>query len=202
MKVNKMILPLAVALVAMIAMTGCKKGVPKTTKLFGMPAARVGDPDPNINTQGLPGGENPNGQSVNRDPLHPEHISTTPKRLEDYIQNREALAAYTVHFKYDSYVVKDNEQTKLAAVAQQLANDMSASLLIEGNCDERGTDEYNRTLGEHRALALREALQKNGVDAGRVITISYGRDRPVDTGHSEAAHAKNRRGDFVLLHPK
>ena len=117
-------------------------------------------------------------------------------------QDRAALAPFTVHFKYDSYVVQDNEQSKLASVAQALSSDMNAKLLIEGNCDERGTDEYNRTLGEHRALALREALQKNGLDAGRVRTISYGRDKPVDTGHTEAAHAKNRRGDFVLLHPK
>ena len=199
MKVNKMILPLAVALVAMIAMTGCKKGVPKTTKLFGMRAAQAGDIPPGPTIPFDPN-ETPRSGEIPRGPgVLPTSTEFDPSTMN---QDRAALAPFTVHFKYDSYVVQDNEQSKLAAVAQALSSDMNAKLLIEGNCDERGTDEYNRTLGEHRALALREALQKNGLDAGRVRTISYGRDKPVDTGHTEAAHAKNRRGDFVLLHPK
>ncbi len=78
----------------------------------------------------------------------------------------------------------------------------NAKLLIEGHCDERGTEEYNRSLGERRALALREALAKDGVDAGRIRTISYGKDQPEDAGHDEAAWNKNRRGVFVLCHPK
>ena len=72
---------------------------------------------------------------------------------------------------------------------------------MEGNCDERGTAEYNRSLGERRSLAAREELVGLGIDASRVDTISYGKDRPVDTGHSEESHAKNRRDDFVLLAP-
>ena len=200
MKVNKLILPLALALVAMIATTGCKKGTPKTTKLFGMRAAQAGDIGPGGTVPGEGGGT---GSTTGIVPDGQGRIPAAEGwRVEDMIKDTAALAPYTVHFKYDSYVVQDNEQSKLASVAQALSSDMNAKLLIEGNCDERGTDEYNRTLGEHRALALREALQKNGLDAGRVRTISYGRDKPVDTGHTEAAHAKNRRGDFVLLHPK
>ena len=83
-----------------------------------------------------------------------------------------------------------------------LSADASAKLLIEGNCDERGTQEYNRSLGERRALAAREALAKMGIDPSRVRTISYGKDKPVDPDNNEAAWAKNRRDDFVLLHPK
>jgi outer membrane protein OmpA-like peptidoglycan-associated protein len=60
-------------------------------------------------------------------------------------------------------------------------------LLIEGNCDERGTEEYNRALGERRALAAREALAKAGVSPDRIRTISYGKDKPVDPGHDESA---------------
>ena len=78
----------------------------------------------------------------------------------------------------------------------------TTKLLIEGNCDERGTEEYNRALGERRALAAREALAKLGIDPMRIRTISYGKDKPADPGHDEAAWAKNRRDDFVLLHPK
>jgi peptidoglycan-associated lipoprotein len=75
-------------------------------------------------------------------------------------------------------------------------------LRIEGHCDERGTEEYNRALGERRALAAREylVLQK-GLDASLVDTISYGEDRPADTGHNEAAWSKNRRDEFILLKP-
>ncbi len=75
-------------------------------------------------------------------------------------------------------------------------------LIIEGNCDERGTEEYNRSLGERRALALREALSNAGIDPQRIRTISYGKDKPADPGHDESAWAKNRRGDFVLCHRK
>jgi peptidoglycan-associated lipoprotein len=107
-----------------------------------------------------------------------------------------------VHFKYDSAAVQKSEQANLEAVAQALAGDMSAKLLIEGDCDERGTEEYNRALGERRALALREALAKLGLDPMRVRTVSYGKDKPADTGHDESAWSKNRRGEFILLHPK
>ncbi|HEX4349900.1 MAG TPA: OmpA family protein [Verrucomicrobiae bacterium] len=115
--------------------------------------------------------------------------------------DREKLAAYTVHFKFDSAVVEDSEQANIASVAQALM-DQNLKLLIEGHCDERGTEEYNRSLGERRALALREALAKAGVDAGRIRTISYGKDQPVDAGHDEAAWSKNRRGQFDLCTPK
>ena len=113
-----------------------------------------------------------------------------------------ALAAYTVHFDYDSSAVKKSEHANLQSVASVLSSDASTKLLIEGNCDERGTEEYNRALGERRALALREALAKLGIDPLRVRTISYGKDKPADPGHDESAWAKNRRGDFILLHPK
>ncbi len=81
-------------------------------------------------------------------------------------------------------------------MAAALRSDANAKLLIEGNCDERGTEEYNRSLGERRALAAREALAKLGVDPTRIRTISYGKDKPVDPGHDEAAWAKNRRDDL------
>ena len=83
-----------------------------------------------------------------------------------------------------------------------LAADPNTKLLIEGHCDERGTEEYNRALGERRALAAREALAKMGVDPMRVFTRSYGKDKPMDMGHEEGAWTKNRRDEFVLLHPK
>jgi len=82
-----------------------------------------------------------------------------------------------------------------------LKSDSSTKLLIEGNCDERGTEEYNRALGERRADAARNALVKAGISPDRIMTKSFGKDNPADPGHDESAWQKNRRDDFVLLHP-
>ena len=200
MKLNKMALPLVLALTAMLATTGCRHGFNgKVTNLPGQRAGQVGD---NNGTGTIPSAppidNNPPPFAQNQTP------GTTPTsefNLDNYNQDRSALANYTVHFKFDSAVVQDNEQANIASVAQALS-DPSLKLLIEGHCDERGTEEYNRSLGERRALALREALAKNNVDPMRVKTISYGKDKPVDPGHDEAAWSKNRRGEFILLHPK
>ena len=73
---------------------------------------------------------------------------------------------------------------------------------MEGNCDERGTEKYNLSLGERRALAVREYLANLGVDSRRVVTVTYGAAKPVDPGHNESAWKKNRRGELILLTPK
>jgi len=116
-------------------------------------------------------------------------------------EDASALQADTVHFDFDSSVVKASERPKLSAVADFLKANSADAVKIEGHCDERGTEEYNRALGERRALALREALVGMGVDATRVDTLSYGKDRPEDPGHDAAAWQKNRRGVFIVLTP-
>ena len=74
-------------------------------------------------------------------------------------------------------------------------------MAVEGHCDERGTEEYNRSLSERRALSIRERLVNLGVSASRVTTEAFGEDKPADLGHDEAAWSKNRRGEFILLVP-
>ena len=103
-----------------------------------------------------------------------------------------------VMFDYDSARIKPSESSKLEAVAAFMKSN-PGKLVIEGHCDERGTAEYNRALGERRAIAAREELVKLGVDASRISTISYGKDRPADMGHDESAWAKNRRCEFVVV---
>jgi peptidoglycan-associated lipoprotein len=71
-------------------------------------------------------------------------------------------------------------------------------ITIEGHCDERGTKAYNLALGEKRANAAKDYLVAMGVNASRISTVSYGKERPFDSGHSEAAWAKNRRAHFVV----
>ena len=205
MKLNKIIFPLALALTALLATTGCKKG------FNGKPTPLPGHPAP-VSDTGGPGSTLPPGGLVPGEgtPIPGTGLGTKtgggelPEnwRPEDMNQDREALKAYIVHFKFDSAVVQDKEQANVASVAQALTSDQTVKLLIEGHCDERGTEEYNRSLGERRALALREALAKAGIDPMRIRTISYGKDKPADPGHDESAWSKNRRGEFVLLHPK
>jgi peptidoglycan-associated lipoprotein len=198
MKMSKLIYPLVFALAITLATTGCKHAPGKVTVLPGQ-------------NSGIVGGDNNSGTLPNTPPINPmDNPNSQPGPIpladnslfDGMIKDPAALAAYTVHFAYDSAAVKSSEEANVQSVASALSSDTSTKLLIEGNCDERGTEEYNRSLGERRALALREALAKLGVDPSRVRTISYGKDKPADPGHDESAWAKNRRGDFILLHPK
>ena len=117
--------------------------------------------------------------------------------------DREAFRNETVYFDFDRFAVKASEAGKLEKIADYFKQKQNSAnkLRVEGNCDERGTEEYNRSLGERRALSTREFLIKLGVGADRITTISYGEDKPADLGHDEAAWAKNRRAEFVLLKP-
>jgi peptidoglycan-associated lipoprotein len=114
-------------------------------------------------------------------------------------EDRETLKSDTVYFEYDRSVVKGSGLASIGAVADYLKSHADNDLVVEGHCDERGTEEYNRALGERRALAIRERLINLGIAGSRITTISYGKDRPAELGHDEASWAKNRRGEFVLL---
>ena len=112
----------------------------------------------------------------------------------------ETFHAQIVHFELDKAVVKSTEISKVEAVAARMKAEFKGKgLRIEGHCDERGTEEYNRSLGERRALAIREALLQMGLAPNMVVTLSFGEDKPVDPGHNEGAWKKNRRGEFILL---
>lgn len=105
----------------------------------------------------------------------------------------------TVYYEFDSYTLTAESRTALKANAQWLTDNPNATIQIEGHCDERGTTEYNMALGERRAAAAKDYMQKLGVDASRISVISYGEERPQDSSSSESAWAKNRRAQFVLL---
>lgn len=209
MKQNKIVLPLVLALTALIATTGCRKGFSGKNEV--MPGerpvvAQVPEQPPTL----PPGTPVPPTEPATPIPFNPppppsqpnQPIPTADVPIDQMNQDRDKLAAFMVHFKFDSAVVQDKEQANITSVAQALTADPNAKLLIEGHCDERGTEEYNRALGERRALALREALAKLGISPDRIRTISYGKDKPIDPGHNEAAWAKNRRGEFVYCTPK
>ena len=97
-----------------------------------------------------------------------------------------------VYFDYDSYSVKGDAGSALGAQAGWLKRYPAVQVRIEGNCDERGTQEYNLALGARRANAVREYLVAHGVDAGRITTVSFGKEKPIDSGAGDAADQHNR----------
>ena len=100
----------------------------------------------------------------------------------------------TVHFEYNAYDIMEGDKSTLQRQASWLAKYPSVRVTIEGNCDERGTREYNLALGARRANAVKEYLVSLGVSNGRIETISYGKERPMCTDSSESCYAQNRRG--------
>jgi peptidoglycan-associated lipoprotein len=109
------------------------------------------------------------------------------------------LAFEPVYFTLDSYSLPPNEIAKITLVGQHLNATPNHVLIVEGNCDERGSDEYNLSLGENRALAVRSFLVNMGVSADRIQTISFGEEKPAVVGNDESAWSLNRRGEFALF---
>jgi peptidoglycan-associated lipoprotein len=108
-----------------------------------------------------------------------------------------AELADAIHFEYNRADLRPAEQAKLDRKFQLLQAHPRLEIQIAGNCDERGSVEYNLALGERRAAAAKRYLVAHGIAAGRVGVVSYGEERPVDPGHTEAAWARNRRDDFT-----
>ncbi len=126
-------------------------------------------------------------------PAPPVEQQPTPAPPE--VTNADLKPAF---FDFDSYALRDDARKALDTDAQLLRDHSNLSVTIEGHCDERGTAEYNQALGERRAQAARDYLVAAGADASRIQIISYGKERPFDSGHDEQAWAQNRRAHVVL----
>jgi peptidoglycan-associated lipoprotein len=103
-----------------------------------------------------------------------------------------------IFFDFDKFDLNPESTETLNGLAALLKTTADIKVKIEGNCDERGTIEYNLALGDRRAKAAMDYLTAQGIDAARLTTISYGKEKPADPGHNEEAWAKNRRDEFVL----
>lgn len=103
-----------------------------------------------------------------------------------------------LYFSYDNAQIDPAERGKLSAVASYLNENPGAGLIVEGHCDERGSNEYNLSLSERRALAVRAELTAMGIDGGRITTRGCGEEVPVAAGHDESAWSLNRRAEFIL----
>lgn len=183
--------------------TGCKKQAKNITPI-GSSGVRPGGGSelgsPITSRNGLTGASVTPGTGATGQPLY-ETGPGSPNL--DANEDRDTLGQNTIYFDFDRSAIKPSEQPKLDQVATYLKNTPGVQLRAEGNCDERGTEEYNRALGERRALASFEYLmQKHGIESARITTVSYGEDKPVSLEKTEEGYAKNRRVDFVILKPR
>ena len=108
---------------------------------------------------------------------------------------------YPVYFALDEYQLSEEDTLRLTSLAEQMLRPENSHLRlrIEGHCDDRGTREYNFALGERRAASVARFLKIKGLEASRIHTISYGKERPVAFGTSEAIRAQNRRAQMIIL---
>lgn len=132
----------------------------------------------------------------------PESQSTSDPGLaaRDSLQGSSessGIALRTVYFDFDVYALRADAKQSLEQNANTLRQSPDLRIEIQGNCDERGSTEYNLALGQKRAEAARKYLVALGIDTSRIDTISFGEENPAVRGHNETAWAKNRRDDFV-----
>jgi len=182
---NKCRLPLLIALTFVLAACGDEKNA-NYTGMGGdngaLPNGGVDTLNPNDASSGIPpsprGNFNPNDA--------------------DY----QTLAEDTIYFDFDKSTISGDQRAKLQAVSDWFKANPGDSLFLAGHADKRGTPEYNRALGERRALAVREYLVGLGLPAASLYTNSYGSDRPAVDGDTEEAYAKNRRVEIGVIAPK
>ncbi len=110
---------------------------------------------------------------------------------------RSILSKRSVFFDFDSYAVKDDYRPLIDAHGKYLQAHRSARMTIQGNCDERGSREYNIALGQRRADAVKRMMLLDGATDQQIETVSFGKEKPRNPGHDEGAWAENRRDDFV-----
>ena len=174
MNIRKGMAPGVLALAIAVSLSACAKKPPKALPPEPAPAVTQAPPPPPAEPQG---------------PI--------PGSAADFVA--QMMGKDTIHFALDKYTVAPEDMASLQAQAQWLLKYPSKKATIEGHCDERGTREYNLALGERRATAAKNYLVSLGVDASRLTTISYGKERPVDPASTEEAWAKNRRAVTVAI---
>lgn len=125
-----------------------------------------------------------------------EEIEEEP--VEPVVEEVEPIVLADIFFDYDKFKIKKEYEPVLTNNAEMLLNNPEVTLLIEGHCDERGTNEYNLALGEKRAKAVMDFYVTYGIDSGRLSMVSFGEERPFARGSDEAAWAKNRRAHMVV----
>lgn len=109
---------------------------------------------------------------------------------------KQSIEHVVTHFDFDKSDVRSQDEAALNDFVN--AAPANSTVVVEGHCDERGTRDYNLSLGERRANAVKTYLKDNGMSSGDIQTISYGKEKPIDQGHNKEALAKNRRAEVIL----
>jgi len=131
-----------------------------------------------------------------KEPMLSEEEIFMRKSLEQ-INKEQPLAM--IHFDYDKYFIREDAKPILETEAAWLKKFATVKVLIEGHCDERGTEEYNLALGERRAKSTFDYLSSLGISPERMKTISYGKSQPLAVGHDETSWQQNRRAQFTII---
>ena len=178
-----LIISLSVILILSVS-TSCKKKVEE-----------VPPPPPAPQAQEQPKVEKVEEPAL-KEPVLTEEEIFQKKTLEEINQEKPLSMIF---FDYDRYEIRSDAVPVLEANAQWIKNHPTVKILIEGHCDERGTEEYNLALGEKRAKSTMNYLVSLGISPDRMRIISYGKSQPLDPGHDENAWAKNRRAQFLII---
>jgi peptidoglycan-associated lipoprotein len=196
-KISQVILT-SLALVLLIVSPACKKKTTPVVTPSGANTTTMRPPDVD------PPPPLPSETTV---PDRPDFVQETPteetvpsdiEELNRWVQRQGHVR--DAFYNYDEATLDDAAQAALTASATWLKGQGAGySLLVEGHCDERGTEQYNLALGDKRANSAKDYLVTLGVDARRIRTVSYGEERPFEEGHDDAAWSQNRRAHLVLV---
>lgn len=186
---------LSLVIVSLALVPACRSK--KTVEPQVAPATVSEAPPPVVAPPPAPTPVPPPSDFVQEKPVQEEALPSDIEELNRVAQQRGYIA--DAFFAYDESTLSPDAQTALQTSASWLKKNPQYNLLIEGHCDERGTEQYNLALGDRRANTAKEYLTTLGVDSARIRTVSYGEERPFDPGHDEAAWAKNRRDHLVLV---
>ena len=196
-KMFRLTLTIAIAALVLLA-PACRNRrqpvTPTTTPTTATPVPDVPPPPANTDARVTPPAD-----FVQEEPRPVEEVLPADiESLNRYVHERGHIR--DAFFNYDEATLDDAAQTALTASATWLKGEGAAyNLLIEGHCDERGTEQYNLALGDRRANTAREYLMTLGVDGRRIRTVSYGEERPFEEAHTDSAWAQNRRAHLVLV---
>jgi peptidoglycan-associated lipoprotein len=197
-KVLKAFVVTLALLATMILVSACPKKAPPKVAPPADTSTKVPDLPPTVTTA--------TAQTVTAEPdfVQPKTDTMVAETLPNDIEELNRVAQtrgyiQDAFFAYNDSTLSADAQSALTTSANWLKKNGQYNLLIEGHCDERGTEQYNLALGDRRANQAKEYLVTLGVDAGRIRTVSYGEERPFDPGHDESAWAKNRRDHLVLV---
>jgi len=181
MKNGRMFMLGVVVLLSLFALWGCPKKAQVTTTPEAAPATKA--------------------EPATEQKAEPIKEEAKPAAKEESMERAAPAAAglQAIYFDFDRSFVRDDAKATMKANAEWLKANPKMKVRIEGNCDERGTKEYNQALGQRRAASAKKYLTDMGISAKRISLISYGKEKPVCTESTEGCWQKNRRDDLIAV---